>query len=159
MIKWFPSLQVCFSDESVFSICEDSSQSVRRAANEEFSEQCVAQTVKHPTSAMVWSIMSAQGTGRLYIVEGSMNQHQYRKVYIVEGSMNQHQYRNVLETRLLPQSKEWFPEGDFVFMHDGAPCHKAKSITKFLAEKDVKTLPWPGNSPDMNPIENLWGIV
>lgn len=144
MIKWFPSLQVCFSDESVFSICEESSQYVRRAAYEEFSEQCVAQTVKHPTSAMVWSIMSAQGTGRLYIVEGSMNQHQYRKV---------------LETRLLPQLKDWFPEGDFVFMHDGAPCHKAKSITKFLAEKDVKTLPWPGYSPDMNPIENLWGIV
>ena len=68
MIKSFPSLQVCFSDESVFSICEDSSQYVRRVANEEFSKQCVAQTVKHPTSAMVWSIMSAQGTGRLYRV-------------------------------------------------------------------------------------------
>jgi serine/threonine protein phosphatase PrpC len=120
MIKWFPSLQVCFSDESVFSIREESSQYVRRAADEEFSEQCVAKTVKHPTSAMGWSIMPAQGTGRLYIVEDSMNQHQYRKV---------------LETRLLPQLKDWFPEGDFVFMHDGAPCHKAKSITKFLAEK------------------------
>jgi hypothetical protein len=55
--------------------------------------------------------------------------------------MNQHQYRKVLETRLLPQLKDWFPEGDFVFMHDGTPCHKAKSITKFLAEKDAKTLP------------------
>jgi transposase len=44
-------------------------------------------------------------------------------------------------------------------MHDGAPCHKAKSITKFLAEKDVKNLSWPGYSPDMNPIANLWGIV
>jgi len=97
MIKWFPSLQVCVSDESVFSIREENSQYVRRAAYEEFSEQCVAQTVKHPTSAMVCSIMSAQGTGSLYIVEGSMNQHQYRKV---------------LETRLSPRLKDWFPEGD-----------------------------------------------
>jgi hypothetical protein len=88
--------------------------------------------------------MSAQGTGHLYIVEGSMNQHQYRKV---------------LETRRLSQLKDWFPEGDFVFMHDGAPCHKAKSITEFLAEKDAKTLPWPGYRPDMNPIENLWRTV
>jgi hypothetical protein len=43
----------------VFSICEESSQYVRRAADEEFSEQYEAQTVKHPTAAMVWSIMSA----------------------------------------------------------------------------------------------------
>jgi transposase len=47
--------------------------------------------------------------------------------------------------------------GRIVIFHQeklvGAPCHKAKSITKFLAEKDVKTLPWPGYSPDMNPIE------
>jgi hypothetical protein len=124
----------------VFSICEESSQYVRRVADE-FLELCVAQTVKHPTSAMVWSIMPAQGTGRLYIVKGSMDQHQYRKV---------------LETRLLPQL-DWFPEGDFVFMHDGVPCHKAKSITIFLAEKDVKTLPWRGNSPDMNRIEKSMG--
>ena len=47
----------------------------------------------------------------------------------------------------------------FFFMHDGAICHKAKSITKFLAEKDAKTFPSPGYSPDMNPTENLWGIV
>jgi len=44
-------------------------------------------------------------------------------------------------------------------MHDGALCHKPKSITKFLAEKDVKSFPWSGYSPHMNPIENLWGIV
>ena len=98
--------QVCFSDESMFAISEESSQYIRRSADEEFSPQCVAQTVKHPTQVMVWSVMSAQGTGRLYIVEGMMNQHQYKKV---------------LENRLLPQLKDWFPNNDFVFMHDGAP--------------------------------------
>lgn len=128
----------------MFAISEESSQYVRRSADEEFSPQCVAQTVKHPTQVMVWSVMSGQGTGRLYIVEGMMNQHQYKKV---------------LENRLLPQLKDWFPNNDFVFMHDGAPCHKAKSVTKFLSENNIKTLPWPGNSPDMNPIENLWSIV
>ena len=60
--------QVCFSDESMFAISEESSQYVRRSADEEFSPQCIAQTVKYPTQVKVWSVMSAQGTRRLYIV-------------------------------------------------------------------------------------------
>ena len=44
-------------------------------------------------------------------------------------------------------------------MHDDALCHKALSVTKFLDEKNTKTLLWPGNSPDMNPVKNLWAIL
>ena len=42
-----------------------------------------------------------------------------------------------------------------IFMQDGAPCHGSKIVSEFLKEKKIKVLYWPGNSPDLNPIENL----
>ncbi len=47
-----------------------------------------------------------------------------------------------------------------LFQHDRAPCHKANVITKWLEEQNIDILgPWPGNSPDLNPIENLLSIL
>jgi transposase len=43
------------------------------------------------------------------------------------------------------------------FLEDGAPCHKAKIVTKWFADRPHITLiKWPGNSPDLNPTENAW---
>lgn len=136
--KW---RRVCFSDESLFE-CKGAQRS--RVWHIKGSPVPIRQTVKHPTKVMVWGMFCSKGPGKLYVVEGNMNATQYMKV---------------LETRAIPQIQEWYSNGEAIYMHDGAPCHKAKVITEYLRSKEITTLDWPGNSPDLNPIENLWGVI
>ena len=44
-------------------------------------------------------------------------------------------------------------------MHDGAPAHRTKFVKKWLSKENISTLEWPGNSPDLNPIENAWNVM
>ncbi len=60
---------------------------------------------------------------------------------------------------MLPSADQLFKDADFIFQQDLAPAHTDKSTKSWLHDHGVGVLYRSANSPDLNPIENIWGIV
>lgn len=122
---------------------------VFRRVGEALAESCVVKRIKHPVQIMIWGIISSKGVGPLRFVE---------------GHMNSVQYVTILDNEVIPTMHRWFGKpGRGVrpsyFMQDGAPCHTSRMSVGHLNSKNIRIFAWPGNSPDMNPIENVWAVL
>lgn len=80
----------------------------------------------------------------------------------IEGSITADRYISEVLPHLLREIKRLVGDEPFIFQQDGAGAHRAKKTQRYLVEQGVTFIPyteWPGNSPDLNPIEGFWPLL
>ena len=128
-----------------------------------------AAAVNHPLCVNVYAGITKYGMTKCHIVAGSSKHKSpfHNKQGQPARNITSEEHVNVLKTTLLPEAARIFSTqgvSRFVLQQDNDPTHRVARGT--VAEwnnthaSSVEVLDaWPPNSPDLNPIENVWSYV
>jgi hypothetical protein len=133
-----------FTDEA--SIDRNSHiQSVRRVPGLLADQLIYVEREQFPMRIMVWGAIARNYKSPLIRVEGSINAVRYQMV--------------IRESYVIENMNSRYGVNGWVFQHDGASPHRAKTTKLFLDEQCLTLSAqrhWPAHSPDLNVIENMW---
>lgn len=105
-----------------------------------------------------WQFVRGSGWTSVSVFGGIVG-NELLPLYICRGGFTGKQYVNVLENIYWPASQENFEARPFVLQQDNTPSHTSRIVRNYVETVPELERGWvyqPPNSPDLNPIENVW---
>ena len=97
---------------------------------------------KHPLKVHLWGAISKKGAAPLVIFTENLNAVRFGKI---------------MEASLIPFVRSNFPRHKFQMDND--PKHTSNYVRDFLQSKGIYWWKTPAESPDLNPVEKVWGSM